>query len=333
MKDLKQKATGGWLNLNRWPLLALCIMALTGVSAQTVEPSVSVARYKGDRVCAISYTFDDGLAEHYTVAAPELEKRGFKGTFWICGYYTDFGRDTKLPRVTWSELQEMARRGHEISNHGWAHKSARRLTIEQIRLEIIKNDSAIAAHLGAKPVTYCYPYNYKTDTIVAMASEGRVATRTRQISIGSKSTPQRFAKWLDGLMANREWGVGMTHGIHTGYDAFKSPQLFWDHLDYVKGKQDSIWVGTFREVAAYIREREEIRLDITPRKDGWKVKPVLKLDKRLFAEPLTMVVEGVSSKQISVRQGRKQLPVYSNGGKQLFDFDPFGGKITIKIKE
>ena len=41
---------------------------------------VYVAPYKGDRVCAISYTFDDGLQEHYTLLFPKLEKYGFKGT-------------------------------------------------------------------------------------------------------------------------------------------------------------------------------------------------------------------------------------------------------------
>ena len=46
----------------------------------------------------------------------------------------------------------------------------------------------------------------------------------------------------------------MTHGINYGYDAFKEPSLFWEHLDKVKSLEDKIWVGTFREVAAYIRE-------------------------------------------------------------------------------
>jgi peptidoglycan/xylan/chitin deacetylase (PgdA/CDA1 family) len=47
--------------------------------------SIYVARYKGDKACAISYTFDDGLAEQYTLAAPQLEKRGFRGTFCVNG--------------------------------------------------------------------------------------------------------------------------------------------------------------------------------------------------------------------------------------------------------
>lgn len=73
----------------------------------------------------------------------------------------------------------------------------KRLTLEQVKSEIEKNDSAIFANIGVMPVTYCYPYNYKTDEIVALASKNRVGTRTKQISIGGKSTPQRFAKWLE----------------------------------------------------------------------------------------------------------------------------------------
>ena len=49
---------------------------------------VYVASYQHDKACAITYTFDDGLIEHYTLVAPELEKRGFRGSekviSWSC---------------------------------------------------------------------------------------------------------------------------------------------------------------------------------------------------------------------------------------------------------
>ena len=293
------------------------------------DPHVYVAKYKGDRACAISYTFDDGLAEHSTVAAPELEKRGFRGTFWVCGYYTEQGASAKVPRMTWDELREMSEKGHEVSSHSWAHKNAKRLTIEQVKSEIEKNDSAIYANIGIVPRTYCYPYNYKTEEIVGMASKGRVATRTKQISIGGKSTPERFDKWLKDLMKAEDWGVGMTHGINYGYDAFKSPSLFGEHLDKVKSMEDQIWVGTFCEVASYIKEREEIQLKVSNKKNGMTITPKLKLDRKLFAEPLTMVIQGETMNGIQVKQGRKELPVYMNGNKVMFDFNPYGGAIKI----
>lgn len=35
-----------------------------------------------------------------------------------------------------------------------------------------------------------------------------------------------------------------------------TPQRLWDHFDHVKAREDSIWVGTFHDVAAYVKERD-----------------------------------------------------------------------------
>ena len=88
--------------------------------------------------------------------------------------------------MTWDELREMSKKGHEVSSHSWAHKNAKRLTIEQVKSEIEKNDSAIYANIGIVPRTYCYPYNSKTDEIVSQASKGRAAQRPKQLLIGGK---------------------------------------------------------------------------------------------------------------------------------------------------
>jgi hypothetical protein len=44
---------------------------------------------------------------------------------------------------------------------------------------------------------------------------------------------------------------------------------------------------------------------------------------------LPMVIQGETMNGILVKQGRKELPVYINGNKVMFDFNPYGG--TIKI--
>ena len=119
-----------------------------------VSVKIRIADFKDAKAGAVSYTFDDGLAEHSTVAAPELEKRGFRGTFWVCGYYTEQGASAKVPRMTWDALREMSKKGHEVSSHSWAHKNAKRLTIEQVKSEIEKNDSAIYANIGIVPRTH-----------------------------------------------------------------------------------------------------------------------------------------------------------------------------------
>jgi len=288
--------------------------------------AIRIAKFKGDRACAISYTFDDGFKEHYTLVALEMEKRNMRGTFWING--ASVGKDTT--RVTWEELKEMSESGHEISNHGWAHKNFKRHTLEEIKEDIYKNDSAIFLHTGIMPRTFCYPNNVKTPEGIEIASENRIGTRLKQRSIGSKVTPKILDEWVETLIETNDWGVGMTHGITYGYDAFINPLYFWEHLDRVNENLDKIWVGTFYEVMAYTKEHDNTLLRIDKKKNHIVVTPQCSLDKNLFVEPLTMVVDLIGHvKDIQVKQGKNSLHVEIRNKKVMFDFNPHGGPVTI----
>lgn len=311
----------------------LTLFFCSGLSFGT-DHKVYVARYRGDKACAISYTFDDGLAEHYTMAAPQLERRGFRGTFFING--SKVNKDSRhvkdTTRVTWPQLREMARNGHEISNHGWAHRNFAKFPFAAIKEDILKNDSAIFANTGIMPRTFAYPNNTKQGEAMDFVVQNRVGTRLKQRSVGSKRTARDLEKWMNTLVKTGDWGVGMTHGLTYGYDAFRNPQPLWEHWDRVKANEDKIWVGTFREVASYIKEREAIRLNVTEKKDKLYVIPFMELDEELFTEPLTMVVESGAMKKVTARQGRKKLPVRLKDGKALFDFNPSGGRIIVTIR-
>ena len=311
----------------------LCVFFYSGFSSGA-DWNVSVAKYRHDRVCAISDTFDDGLAEHYTLAAPQLEQRGFRGTFFING--SKVNKDERhikdTTRVTWPQLKEMAEKGHEISNHGWAHRNFAKFPFEVLKEDILKNDSAIYAHVGVMPRTYAYPNNTKQGEAMAFVARNRVGTRLKQRSVGSKRTARDLEKWMETLIKTGDWGVGMTHGLTYGYDAFGNPQRLWEHWEQVKANEDKIWVGTFHEVVSYLKEREAIRLTVTEKKNKLHVVPELPLDKELFTEPLTMVVEGGTMKKVSARQGKKKLSVQLRSDKAFFDFDPFGGEIIVTIR-
>ncbi len=311
----------------------LCVFFYSGFSSGA-DWNVSVAKYRHDKVCAISYTFDDGLAEHYTLAAPQLEQRGFRGTFFING--SKVNKDERhikdTTRVMWPQLKEMAEKGHEISNHGWAHRNFAKFPFEVLKEDILKNDSAIYAHVGVMPRTYAYPNNTKQGEAMAFVARNRVGTRLKQRSVGSKRTARDLEKWMETLIKTGDWGVGMTHGLTYGYDAFGNPQRLWEHWEQVKANEDKIWVGTFHEVVSYLKEREAIRLTVTEKKNKLHVVPELPLDKELFTEPLTMVVEGGTMKKVSARQGKKKLSVQLRSDKAFFDFDPFGGEIIVTIR-
>lgn len=71
--------------------------------------------------------FDDGLYEHYEIAAPLLDKFGFTGWFHVITDYLDnpslFHEEScKKKSMTWSQARELANRGHEICSHSCTHK-------------------------------------------------------------------------------------------------------------------------------------------------------------------------------------------------------------------
>lgn len=62
---------------------------------------------------AVSLTYDDGIANHHQVAAPQLEAYGLRGTF-----YAPIKSDIIQTPSTW---RLMAERGHELGNHTVFH--------------------------------------------------------------------------------------------------------------------------------------------------------------------------------------------------------------------
>ncbi len=333
-------------------LRIFCLSLLTvslGWSAMTVSAqdilktddsrlmNVSIAPFLGDCKAAISYTFDDGLLDQYSLARPELNKRGMRATFAIIGSKVGGKMRSKQDRIdgtdgtpcmTWEMLRQLAAEGHEVSSHGWSHRNVTRLNGEELRYEVQHNDTMIFEQTGYFPRTYFYPGNKKSEETVAFCEQDRVGSRTFQISLGSKRDSSWMHQWVKSLLEKRAWGVAMIHGIATGYDHFADPQLLWQHWDEVSAMRDSLWVAPFCEVSAYVKERENVQLSVKERKNRVVVTPQLSLDSKIFIQPLTLRITGYRITE--ARQDDKPLVVYEKNGIQQVNFMPSGGKIVLK---
>ncbi len=320
--------------------LTLATMTLPA-NAQTGDTKVYVARFLDDKAAAISYTFDDGLLDQYTVLFPKLKEHGIRGSFCVNGNTINRneaklaanGTSTdslviKKPRMTWAMIKEMSDQGQEMTSHGWAHTNLKKIEGEALRYEVQHNDTVIWQHTGKFPRTFFYPGNAKSPEKIAYAERDRVGSRTFQVSIGSKRDDKWLREWVRRLIAEREWGVGMTHGIVTGYDHFSDPEILWRHFEDVNTLRDSLWIGTFHDVCAYTKERDAVKLTVRTSRKRIKVTPRLSLNPAIFSHPLTLVVErGVKE----ARQGGKALKVATIGGKSLVTFDPHGGCVTLRL--
>ncbi len=312
--------------------LRIVAMIIMAVITLPMFAQVSIANFKGNRKGALSFTFDDGLEEHYTVVFPEMEKRAIKGTFAIVG--KNVGGSNKYgPCVTWEQLNEMANSGHELSNHGWAHRTLTRLTPEEIATEVAQNDTAIFNNTGLRPLTYVYPGNRTNDSIIEYVGRNRICTRTSQFSLGSKRTAEWFEKKVRSLIDNGEWGVSMTHGITYGYDAFGTVEAFTRMLDIACAESDKIWIAPLAEIGAYVKQKDNTTLELDDNGKILCVTPKLSLSSDIFNQALTLLIDKAKFNTIvSVKQNEKSLKITETESYYMVDFMPHGGMIICKYK-
>ena len=300
---------------------------------EVVTTPVSIAPYDGNRKAALSYTFDDGIQDQYTLAYPEMKKRGIRATFGIIGSKVGGTISATgvpdVPAMTWDQIREMYADGFEIASHGYNHKNLTSLDEEARAAEVNDNDDLIEEQVGQRPLTFIYPYNGKSDEIVAWIESNHVGSRTYQQSIGGSANELTMNSYVDGLISNGSWGVTMTHSIAEGYDHFQDPQRLYNHWDYVVTLQDELWIAPFHEVAGYVRERNNATVTTT---DEDETNIVLTIsttleNKTMFSYPLTLLVETYAD---SATQDDKALTVkYKNGQTIISGVNPNGGNITI----
>lgn len=306
-------------------IFSLLSMVPSDIHAQ----SISIAKYADNRQAALSFTFDDGLKEQYSILFPKMKELGIKGTFCLIGSrMNQQPKNREKQTFSWEQAREMAQDGQEMTSHGYGHKNVSKLTQDELRYEVQHNDTLIYQHTGIFPRTYFYPGNRKSDEAVAFCSKDRVGTRTYQVSLGSKRTQEWFENYLQGVIDKGEWAVTMTHGIRIGYDSFGDETRLWKMFDYAleQARSGKLWIATFHDVAAYQQERDNTTLKIKAKKNQVVVTPKMKLNKTIFQMPLTLVMD---FQPVKAMQDGSKIPVKYENGKYLIQIEPSKGKVII----
>jgi peptidoglycan/xylan/chitin deacetylase (PgdA/CDA1 family) len=112
----------------------------------------------------VAITFDDCYRDNL-FAARLLAEHGLPATFFIPTAYigTDrvFDWDRGLPRLpnlTWDDVREIARLGHEIASHSVSHADLGTVGLEQARQEIFESRTIIQEQVGQPARWFAYPF-------------------------------------------------------------------------------------------------------------------------------------------------------------------------------
>ena len=218
--------------------------------------------------------------------------------------------------VTWNALKRYAANGYEIASHSITHASMPGLDSINITYELEKSKEEIKDELGPE---YTFsaevPYGYENERVMKIAYKKYAALRNRmpepwlkEIDRASKQTPgatdrdyiqwQRGAtthtplplmkSWVDTAAEKKNtWLVLVIHGVDgLGYEALQSSMLA-DYFQYIKSKDNKLWIATFGDVTKYMREREHTKIISTFNSNHLALTIRSDLNSTLYNIPLT----------------------------------------------
>lgn len=174
-------------------------------------------------------TFDDGLKSNYDVAAPLLEKYGFRGYFLVAVGLTEcpaiqqrqYAADHRLPgglleapaqdgriAMSWEELADLCRRGHAVGCHTISHRRlGDRVTDDELKHEVADARHLMTERLGHDVDSFCWvggeddAYSARAARLVAeagyryafMTCAGWTTPSTSPLNIHRTNVEDRFA--------------------------------------------------------------------------------------------------------------------------------------------
>ena len=264
---------------------------------------------------------------------------------------------------TWDDFRKDAAEGYEIASHSVTHATMPGLDEANIKYELEKSKEEILREMGPKYTFSCeVPYGYENERVMQIAYKIYPALRNRmpepwlkEIDRASNQTPgttdkdyiqwQRGAttktsmslmrSWVDTTATkNNTWLVLVIHGVDgLGYEALPST-LLDEYFQYIKSKNQQLWIATFGDVTRYMRERENAKVSSTEK--GGKILVNLNntLDKSMYYLPLTLKTYVPSEwKQAVIKQGKIKTQVTvtkdAKGSYVLYQAKPISSPIML----
>lgn len=192
----------------------------------------------------VTLSFDDGTKDHFTVAAPELEKRGWKGCFNLVT-----GKIGQKGYMTWDDARELKKRGHEIASHTHTHPDLVKLVADgkadEAFADLVRSRKEIERELGERPRFLCHPgmkVNGEVNVLVRKALMMPQARGRYHHGAGAKAgTATGVGAYLDRRIARGGGPVDLLfHGVDpkgAGWKPFDSLADFSAALDEIKSRE------------------------------------------------------------------------------------------------
>ncbi len=239
--------------------------------------------------------------------------------------------------ITWEEIREIASRGHEFGNHTISHPRLAILDEPNLLWELEMCREDILHNLGPGHTFSCEcPYGTENERVMEYAFDIHPALRNRmpepylaELNRASDTPPgaaegeyvqwqrgplsgtplERMKSWVDTCLAHDHlWLVLVFHGVEgVGWEPVPEETLE-RYFRYMDSSGDRLWVGTFREVTKYMRERMSSQISVTREAGELNIELTHRIDPELYDMPLTLrTLLPDDWEQVIVSQGGETL--------------------------
>lgn len=197
---------------------------------------LSVVVSAGAAPLRVTLTFDDAAKDHYLVAAPALEKHGWRGTFCLV---TDW-LGTNANQLTWAEAADLVRRGHELASHTRAHRAIGKMLeyglTNDVHRQLAESRDLIAEKTGFAPRYFCPPFvNQDAVTAAIVREEGMEQMLDCRELFGGGQEGKTREIVERAIAAGKQRMDVLHHGIYEGgnggWRPFATREDFLRHLD------------------------------------------------------------------------------------------------------
>jgi len=208
-------------------------LAAAGFRGISMKEALAHRKAKGrwPERCAV-LTFDDGFANFYESAMPEIAKHDFSATVFVISEHIGGDNDWDVPpaglglrrMLTWPQVKELAEQGIEIGAHTRTHPDLRRLSESETEEEIAGCCFEISDRIGQPVENFAYPYGYlnrQAEEVVRRTMASACTTELRRtnddplhllprVDMYYLQSPPQLASLvagkLDGYLTIRRWG-------------------------------------------------------------------------------------------------------------------------------
>ena len=301
-------------------VITFFLAASTAALAQQVPPNVTVAPWPGDRLAAISLTFDDAMSSQLDNAGPILKKHHVNGTFFV-----STGQPSWRNRK--SEWKDLAQRRNELANHTVHHPCllpeiqphSQDYTPEMMEAEIRDAAQEIITLLNwHRGLTFAYPcgnasfgqpWDQVRNASLYLQYVAKYSFGARGAGGGGPLNPDEmsvltvpdlsptdgkdFATLL--VMAEQgirthQWGIYCFHGVGGEWLSISSDSL--DQLAAYLELHPEIWTAPFGDVLRYSQERHAASVKVN-QSTATEIDISISwpMDATIYDLPLTLKVE------------------------------------------